>query len=150
VKRKRHCGHATMLRDNPVGLIRADEAAREDSYSPNLSRAAFFHPASPRKNHRTKRPHMPENVQSPPRQWRQTPLTQKIFRPCGIGYLPCLHVSVSYPTSKSLAVVHQTFRDPKPEKDTARYLQKIYVEERDALHADISPIAPPSSVQPFA
>jgi len=31
-----------MLRDNPVGLIRADEAAREDSYSISLALLSFI------------------------------------------------------------------------------------------------------------
>jgi hypothetical protein len=40
-----------MLRDNPVGLIRADEAAREDSYSISLALLSFIPPYnSPREN----------------------------------------------------------------------------------------------------
>ena len=48
--------------------------------------------------------------------------------------MPCLHAPVSCPTSKSPAAVQQMSSGAEPEKDDARYLKKIYVEECEALH----------------
>ena len=115
VKRKRHCRHATMLRDNPVGLIRADEAARKEV---TLSRCFLSsHPTVQSRNIGRKDPtclKMPGRLSG---REAATTAPKKVYRPAGIGYLRGLHMPVSYPTCKSLDAVHQTSSGAEPEKD---------------------------------
>lgn len=130
-----------MLRDNPVGLIRADEAARGGSYSLSLSRCFLLLPGVKDKRQNIGRID-PRCLKMPARLPRAgeaaSAVPENFCHRCGIGYLPCLHVPLSYPANKSLATVRQTSTDQQwrqiRERWAARYVEKTYVEECQALH----------------
>jgi hypothetical protein len=129
-----------MLRDNPVGLIRADEAARGGSYSLSLSRCFLLLPGVKDKRQNIGRID-PRCLKMPARLPRAgeaaSAVPENFCDRCGIGYLPCLHVPLSYPANKSLATVRQTSTDEQwrqiRERWAARYVEKTYVEECQAL-----------------
>jgi len=106
-----------------------------------LSRAAFFHPTlynSPREKHRTKRPLMPENARSPPGRERRQLYPRKFTAPAGWDTCPAYTCRYPIPLANPLL---QSIRRPVAlnlRKIAARYLQKIYVEECEALHQAFS------------
>ena len=93
---------ATRLGITRWGLIRADEAAREDAHFPSLSRCFLFScfANAQEENHRTNSPPMPGKRKCP-RTAEALITAPQIYR-SGIGYLLSLHVPVSYPTAKCI------------------------------------------------